>query len=254
MSAVPGSKMQQLTAAVEKACFGDFDRLAQGIWAAYGAGLLSDDEASTLAASLQARRTSNRPVPRIGASLPKRMFKRAPTQRSPDRARSIGRRRLLAASGPLPPQLAANFTQGELAVLKIVGDECVTRGCCDLDLAQIAARAGVCITTARNAIRFAELDCLVTVLRRPRPGLRHLPNVIRVVRAEWKLWLQRRRLSRLPDGNAAPLIPTGIGCKKTESTVSDLLNLGFKDRLGVWRPKGIGDRTALVAPNVDSKK
>ena len=43
-------------------------------------------------------------------------------QRSPDRQASIERRRRLAASGPLPPAMAARFTVSELAVLRIVAN------------------------------------------------------------------------------------------------------------------------------------
>jgi hypothetical protein len=41
-------------------------------------------------------------------------------------------RRQHAATGPLPPNLAANFTTGELAALKIVADEFLAHGACDL--------------------------------------------------------------------------------------------------------------------------
>jgi hypothetical protein len=50
-------------------------------------------------------------------------------QRSPDRQASIERRRRLAASGPLPPVMAARFTVSELAVLRIVGDEVLQLSC-----------------------------------------------------------------------------------------------------------------------------
>jgi hypothetical protein len=230
----------QLATAIEAAHFGKFDRLGQSIWAAHGAGHLTDDEASGLAEALQARRTSNRPPPTVGDALrsTKLTFKRAAYQRSPDRAASVGRRRKLAASGPMPPALAANFTTCELAVLKIVADEVSAKGYCDLDIRQIGSRAGVCETTVRNAMRAAELDCLIKILRRPRPGLKHLTNIITIIRAEWKQWVASRPRRRVSSGNAAPLIPTG--CKSVESTASDLSK---KDRTGVWRPTGIGNRT-----------
>jgi hypothetical protein len=234
------SVLESLRASIETAHFGEFDRLGQSIWAAHGARQLSDDEASWLAATLQASRTSNRPPPTVGAALRtnKLTFKRAPYQRSPNRAASVGRRRLLAASGPMPPALAQNYTTCELAVLKILADEVSAKGYCALDIAQIAARAGVCKSTVRNATRAAEMDCLIKVLRRPRPGLKHLTNIITIIRAEWKQWVASRPRRRVSSGNAAPLIPTG--CKSVESTASDLLK---KDRIGVWRPKGIGNRT-----------
>ena len=51
-------------------------------------------------------------------------------QRAPVRAVAIARRRHLAASGPMPPALACKFTTGELAVLRIVGDEVRAGGLC----------------------------------------------------------------------------------------------------------------------------
>lgn len=229
-SVLEGHFAQQLAAAVERVAFANIDQMAQQIWAAHGSELLTDDEAGELAARLQDRRKASTPMPAIGAVLPvkKLMFKRAPAQRSPDRARSIARRRLLAASGPLPPQLAANYTTSEMAALKVIADEVAIKGYCDLDIKQIAARAGTCETTVRNAQRFAELDGLIKIMRRPRPGLRHLTNVITIIRAEWKLWLRRQGPRHRPSGNAAPLIPTAspIGCKKVEATVSDLHNKG----------------------------
>ena len=65
-------------------------------------------------------------------------------QRAPVRAVAIARRRHLAASGPMPPALAAKFTVCELAVLRIVGDEVSGQGACALTIDEIAARAGVC--------------------------------------------------------------------------------------------------------------
>src|SRR6516165_9867121 len=62
----------------------------------------------------------------------------------------------LVASGPLPPPLAARFTWGEIAVMRIVGDECRAHGCCFLHIDAIAARAGVHRTTVQNALREAQ--------------------------------------------------------------------------------------------------
>jgi hypothetical protein len=68
---------------------------------------------------------------------------------------SIQRRRSLAASGPMPATLACRFTTGELAVLRIVADAVRDNGQCVKSIPEIAARAGVCRTTAQNAIRQA---------------------------------------------------------------------------------------------------
>ena len=46
---------------------------------------------------------------------------------------------------------------------------------------KLAARAGVCHSLAKRAVRLAELDGLFTVQRRPRSGRRHFTNVIRII-------------------------------------------------------------------------
>jgi len=133
-------------------------------------------------------------------------FPKHRTQRSPDKQRSIERRRRLAASGPLPPQLAAHFTVGELAVLRIVGDEVRQHGCCSTYIDAIAAKAGVCRSTAKNAIREARALGLITMEERRRRGQPSLTNIIRVINSAWLAWLR--------------LGPKAPGVKKLTSTVS----------------------------------
>src|SRR4051795_4140848 len=114
--------------------------------------------------------------------------KRRP-QRSPDRQRSLERRRKLAASGPMPPALAARFTTGELAVLKIVADEVRTKGACVLSVAEMAARSGTSESTVRRAFRAAV--GLMTVQERRVPFRPNLTNVIRIVSREWLAWIEK---------------------------------------------------------------
>jgi hypothetical protein len=111
-------------------------------------------------------------------------------QRSPDRQASIQRRRRLAASGPMPPAMAARFTVGELAVLRIVGDEVTANGTCDRSLAEIAARAGVCRKLAQLTLRMAAREGLIAIdtgaawaekPKQPRPD--HLSRVDGLVAA-----------------------------------------------------------------------
>jgi hypothetical protein len=112
-------------------------------------------------------------------------------QRPSVRALAIERRRRLASSGPLPPSIACRFTTGELAVLRIVGDEVAQHGTCDRTLGEIAARAGVCRALAQQAIRKAAREELLTVEERPQPGRKSLPNVVRIMSQEWRSWLER---------------------------------------------------------------
>jgi hypothetical protein len=118
---------------------------------------------------------------------------RIPRPATYDRARSRERRRRLAYAGPLPPRLAARFTVGEAAALKVIADEVRAHGKCDRTLGEIAARAGVGRTTVQNAIRQAVRLGLLAVQERRRPGARSLSNVIRIVSAEWCSWLERGR-------------------------------------------------------------
>jgi len=182
----------QLCRAVETArgakALDDVSRL---VWRGMSQGVLDDDDAQMLAELIHARRESLKEQQE--ASRPKSIFPPRRPQRAPVRADAIARRRRLAASGPLPPSIAARFTVGEAAVMRIVGDECRDRGFCALSLAAIAARAGVCRKLAQNAIRLARRHGLLAVQERPCPGKPHLTNVITVVSAEWQLWLFRSK-------------------------------------------------------------
>lgn len=116
-----------------------------------------------------------------------------PHRRSPDRQRSLERRRRLAASGPMPPTLACKFTTGQLSVLRIVGDEVRRKGRCTMYLAEIAARAGVCRRLAQGALRAAERLGLVHIEERRVSAFRNLTNIVMVISAEWLTWLRLKR-------------------------------------------------------------
>ena len=91
----------------------------------------------------------------------------------------------------MPPALACKFTVSELAVLRIIGDEVRQHGQCARCVDEIAARAGVCRSMVKNAIRTAARLGLLTVEERRREGRRNLPNVIRIVSKEWTSWIAR---------------------------------------------------------------
>jgi hypothetical protein len=196
------------------------DDYSRDVWKAWAAGMVGDDDAQRLASLIEGRKAETRSldtvrnrmpgVPlRLGASFfpPKRR-----AQVSPDRAASMERRRRLAFSGPLPPALACTFTTGQLAALRIVADAVRAEGRCDLSLAEIAARAGVSVCTARNAIREASRDGLLTIEERRRHGRRNLPNVVRIISREWQAWVARGRRSE--GGGSKKLEPTDIGIRK----------------------------------------
>jgi hypothetical protein len=193
-------------------------QLGSYISRAYANGVLSEDDHQRLWEAIQERRTETRPIPRAVPSSAPGASARRP-QRSPDRQASIERRRRLVASGPLPPPLAARFTWGEQAVMRIVGDECRAHGCCFLHIDAIAARAGVHRTTVQNALREAQGrgevpgSPLITVQERRRKGQRSLTNIIRIVAREWSDWLRK--------GPRRPAMGVGSNCttdKKSSTT------------------------------------
>ncbi|NEU14975.1 hypothetical protein G3T14_23305 [Methylobacterium sp. BTF04] len=157
---------------------------------------------------------------------------------APDRTASRDRRRLLACSGPMPPALASKFTTGQLAVLRIVGDEVAAKGVCGLCIDAIAARAGVCRRLAQAAIRLAEGDGLVTIEERRHEGRKNSPNLIRVISREWQAWMRRGGSQKrngcvfegAGSGERAPQ-STGIGCRTIHPTDKRIIT-------GTIRPAG----------------
>ena len=110
------------------------DGFCKAVWSDWGAGQLSDEQAQSLAETIEARRREVRGSDTVAARVPQVAAKaksagrpshfppKRRASRSPDRRASIERRRKLAASGPMPPQLACRFTTGELAALRIIAD------------------------------------------------------------------------------------------------------------------------------------
>ena len=208
------------------------DHLSRELWRAHAAGVLDDIAAQAAAEAIAVRQREARSPGRALAPHSARSSPRPP--RSSDRQASIGRRRLLAASGPMPPALASRFTQGELATLRIIGDVVLARGCCDLHIDAIAARAGVCRTTTQNALRMARELGLVTVQERRRCGQRSLTNIIRVVSAEWQAWLRRgsgfRKFNTTDNSTSNQCDEPGLG------TRFQRYHRRYISLNGVWRP------------------
>jgi hypothetical protein len=196
------------------------DTIVKALNAAWAKGDLGDDDFSRLYGQAHRRRADLRGgapgqsgLPLQGgqavAPLRRSIFPERKPQRSPDRRRSIERRRRLAASGPLPPALACMFTTGEQAVLRIVADEVRDRGACECSIDEVAARAGVCRTLVKRTLRMASRHGLLRVTERPRPGKRHDTNLVEITSAEWTAWL-RRGPKRIGVTFAAPTANRGF--------------------------------------------
>ena len=187
---------EQLAAAITSApSFDVLDNLARLTWRGLAEGHIAEADAAALGIAVEARRTAFRDRgPRLpppasrrpgGPSTPPRR-----TPRSPDRQRSLERRRRQATSGILPAQLACRFTLGQVAVLAVVGRQTKATGSCALPIDAIAAMAGVSRTLVKGALREAVRLGLVRVDERPRPGRRHDTNVVTITSAEWRTWLK----------------------------------------------------------------
>src|SRR5215212_2798849 len=174
--------VEQLRRAVEASPRVELAKVASLLWRAYAAGQVSEDQASELSELIEARRAlppAPKPVQRRLGSRP----------RSPGH---MERRRRWAASGCLPPALAARFTLAETAVLAVIAAEVLRHSACTLTVGHIAALAGVSETTVRNALRAARGLGLLTIEERRLTAWRNAPNVVRLISREWLAWLRLR--------------------------------------------------------------
>src|SRR3954451_13110711 len=131
--------IEQLRRAVEASPRVELAKVASLLWRAYAAGQVSEDQASELSDLIESRRALPAPQKPIQRRLGSR-------PRSPA---SMERRRRWAASGALPPALAARFTLAETAVLAVITAEILRHSACTLTVGHIAALAGVSETTVR---------------------------------------------------------------------------------------------------------
>jgi hypothetical protein len=182
---------EQFAAAVAAANnFHVIEEISRQLWAAHAAGALSDAAAQAAAEAMEARKATLRgPRPSLAS---KHAYAAPKPCRSPDRARSIARRRAVAASGAIPAKIACHFTQGQVAVLAIIAGEVRHRGRCDLPIDAIAAMAGCSRTVVQSALRQARSIGLVHVQERPQPGRKNLTNFVTIISPEWLSWLRLR--------------------------------------------------------------
>src|SRR3954468_22543143 len=163
------------------------------LWKAYAAGQVTEDQASELSEMIEAKRAIPVPPPR-------------PRLRVGSRPRSpahMERRRRWAASGCLPPALAARFTLAEQSALAVIAAENRKRGDCRLTIGELADVAGVSPTSVKNALRAARALGLISVEERRLTAFRNAPNIVRIVDPSWRAWL---RLGG--GGKSAPRSPT----------------------------------------------
>ena len=212
------------------------------LWRAYGEGKVTEAEAERLSGLIEARTL---PDLRRGDNLTAGQVKPETSIQSvsrvgsrPRTGASMERRRRWAASGRMPLAIAAKFTHAEQGVLSLVAAETARRGDCRLAVGHVAAIVGVSETTVRNAIREARKLGLVTVEERPITGFRNLPNIVRIVSAEWTAWLRLARKGSIPQGG---------GCKSPQRTPTEVLVLSesgkTEPKKGCRQAAGDADRS-----------
>ena len=172
---------EQLRRAVEASPRVELPKVSALLWKAYAAGSVSESDAADLSTLIEARKTAG---VRQG-DAPRRLVGSRP--RSPGH---MERRRRWAASGCLPPALAARFTLAEQAALAVMAAEHRRRGDCRLTNKEIADVAGVSLTTVKNALRAARALGLISVEERRLSAFRNAPNIVRIVSPEWRAWLR----------------------------------------------------------------
>lgn len=178
------------------------DRLAglsAAVWKAYAAGAVGETDAQALAEAVEAKKA----VP-ARTVAPRRVGSRP---RSPE---SLERRRRWVASGLMPPQIACRFTMGEGAALAVIAAEVAKRGRCVLTLGHIAALAGVCRSTVRNAVREAVALGLIRSEEWRLSAWRNAPNTVTILSPEWTAWLRltvRQGCSQIRTAHAYKINP-----------------------------------------------
>ena len=174
--------VEQLRQAVEACPRHQLTHVNQLLWRAYAAGQVTEEQASELSDRLEARRAAKAPQSPVHRRVGSR----------PRSGASMERRRRWAASGALPPALAARFTLAETAVLAVVAAEALRHGRCTLVLEHIAALAGVGRSTVKRALRAAQGLGFVRIEERRVSAWRNAPNVVTITSREWSAWLRMR--------------------------------------------------------------
>ena len=161
---------------------GRLAELAAAVWKGFACGAVSEQDAQQLAEEIAARKV----IPPKPAEPRRRVGSRAKLPAS------VGRRRAWAASSWLPPRLASQFTQGEVAALAIVMSEIALKGWCELCHGAIAGRSGTSVSTVKRGVAEARRLGLIAVEVRRISRFRNDPNRITVLSAELRTWVATR--------------------------------------------------------------
>ncbi len=131
---------------------------------------------------------------------------------------SMERRRRWAASGRLPPGLAARFTLAEQAVLGVVAAE-TSAGAIAARHRPLGCDRRRGRDHVRNAVREACRLGLVTVEERRITGFRNDTNIVRIVAPEWTLGCASPARPIPLTCASRPLVPRGEGANPQSARI-----------------------------------
>ena len=195
--------------------------ISAAVWKGFAAGAVSEDEAQHLAELIEARKV----VPTASATAHR------PVGSRPRSSASLERRRAWTGSGWMPPAIASRFTMGEAAAIGVIVAEIAQRSRCELPIGAIAARAGVCATIVRNALRQAKTLGLLHVEERRVARDRNRSNVITIISRELELWVRTRaRVER-----------QGGGCRSVLPTTNHILSNSAQSVATAWKTGTFGE-------------
>ena len=225
--------VEEIRRAVQACQRGRLPELSAAVWKGFAAGAVSEDDAQGLAELIEARKTAG--LPQMGEGRPRR-----PVGSRPRSSASLERRRAWTGSGWMPPAIAARFTMGEAAAIGVIMAEIAKHGRCELYIGAIAAKAGVCATIVKRALRQAKTLGLLHVEARRVARDRNLPNIVTIISRDLVLWMRTRaRIER--QGSGGIFVPT---------TTNHYLNRSARPVATAWK-EGLSIReTARSGPNL----
>ncbi len=186
------------------------DNIVKAAAKAFGAGGLNELEAESVFALAHARRQQIRSpqdfsqkiladgISKIHLPIPRGKSGGLPSYFPPKRrvlkertAARWQRKNRLGMSSPLPFYLERDFTIGQLAVVRIVADDVFSKGRCTCTMLELADRAGVSLSWAKQAIRIAKTLGLLAIEERPQWRAKHKSNIITIISEDWLTWIKR---------------------------------------------------------------
>jgi hypothetical protein len=181
---------------------GELDEIFKAISSQFAMGRLAECEYEQLDSEVQQRRTFLKAIrtkgtPSLAKATKASRFISRSRPRSVDRKTARDRRRTLGGSSALPPSHREYYTEGQRAVLFVIGQEIKIKKVCDLSIEEIGRRSGVCRTMVQGTLHEGRLRGHLHITERKRAGAKNLTNKVSIICNSWLRWLQSHPTVRL---------------------------------------------------------